>query len=220
MIEVGTETIDRHNILQATLFGMRDALRGLAITPDEALIDGNKLPKDLPCAARAIVDGDALWSTRLARRQRPAYFEGPIPEAQATGARRTYALIDPVAGRVSGQLVVGRDESLWRDPGGGFVMIGRDLRELDEDGRIVRQRSFSSPRVHTVTTTHVLGLDGDTLEIFDRDQLRERARLEGRLTIDASARLPEGRLLLQRYGEDGVALVLGLEPPSRGARRE
>lgn len=171
-------------------------------------------------SAYDIVDGDALWSTRLARRQRPAYFEGPIPEAQATGARRTYALIDPVAGRVSGQLVVGRDESLWRDPGGGFVMIGRDLRELDEDGRIVRQRSFSSPRVHTVTTTHVLGLDGDTLEIFDRDQLRERARLEGRLTIDASARLPEGRLLLQRYGEDGVALVLGLEPPSRGARRE
>ena len=60
VIEVGTETIDRHNILQATLFGMRDALRGLAITPDEALIDGNKLPKDLPCPAQAIVDGDAL----------------------------------------------------------------------------------------------------------------------------------------------------------------
>ena len=38
VIEVGTETIDRHNILQATLFGMRDALRGLAITPDEARV--------------------------------------------------------------------------------------------------------------------------------------------------------------------------------------
>ncbi len=60
VIEVGTEAIDRHNILQATLLGMREALRGLAVLPDEALIDGNKLPKDLPCAARAIVDGDAL----------------------------------------------------------------------------------------------------------------------------------------------------------------
>lgn len=60
VVEVGIEAIDRHNILQATLIGMRDALRGLAMPPDEALIDGNKLPKDLPCPARAIVDGDAL----------------------------------------------------------------------------------------------------------------------------------------------------------------
>jgi hypothetical protein len=159
--------------------------------------------------------GQPLWSTRLAKRQQPAYFEGPLPDAQATGARRAYAVVDPVAGRVVGELVAGRDETLWRDPAGGFVLIGRDLRELDDEGRIVRQRSFSSSRVHTVTTSHVLGLDGDALEIFDREQLRERARLEGRLAIDSSARLPDGRLLLQRYGEDGVALVLGLEPPSR-----
>ena len=60
VIEVDAAMIDRHNILQATLSGMRDALRGLAIVPDEALIDGNKLPTDLPCRARAIVAGDAL----------------------------------------------------------------------------------------------------------------------------------------------------------------
>lgn len=60
VVEVGVAVIDRHNILQATLIGMRDALLGLAILPDEALVDGNKLPKDLPCPARAIVDGDAL----------------------------------------------------------------------------------------------------------------------------------------------------------------
>jgi hypothetical protein len=169
-------------------------------------------------SAYDLAGGQPLWSTRLARRQRPAYFEGPIPDAQSTGTRRTYGIVDPVAGRVVGQLVAGRDETLWRDPAGGFVLFGRDLRELDDEGRLVRQRSFSTPRVHTVTTSHVLGLDGDALEIFDRDQLRERARLEGRLAIDASARLPDGRLLLQRYGEDGVALVLGLEPPSRGRR--
>lgn len=60
VVEVGIEAIDRHNILQATLIGMREALCGLTIAPDEALVDGNKLPKDLPCPARAIVDGDAL----------------------------------------------------------------------------------------------------------------------------------------------------------------
>ncbi len=60
VIEIDAATIDRLNILQATLLGMRDAVRGLAIAADEALVDGNKLPKDLPCPARAIVDGDAL----------------------------------------------------------------------------------------------------------------------------------------------------------------
>lgn len=60
VIEVGCEAIDRYNILQATLNGMREALTRLSIRPDEALIDGNRLPLDLPCPARAIVDGDAL----------------------------------------------------------------------------------------------------------------------------------------------------------------
>ncbi len=52
--------IDRINILQATLNGMRDCLRRLNSTPALALIDGNRLPLNLPCAARAIVRGDAL----------------------------------------------------------------------------------------------------------------------------------------------------------------
>ncbi|MBL0029505.1 MAG: ribonuclease HII [Rhodanobacteraceae bacterium] len=60
VVEVDTALIDRHNILQATLIGMRAALLGLHIAADEALIDGNTLPSDLPCRARAIVDGDAL----------------------------------------------------------------------------------------------------------------------------------------------------------------
>ncbi|MBK6729311.1 MAG: ribonuclease HII [Xanthomonadales bacterium] len=60
IVEVDAATIDRINILQATLQGMREALLRLTISPDEALLDGNHLPRDLPCAARAIVDGDAL----------------------------------------------------------------------------------------------------------------------------------------------------------------
>jgi len=60
VIEVGVGEIDELNILQASLVGMSRALRALTMPPRLALIDGNKLPRDLPCAARAIVDGDAL----------------------------------------------------------------------------------------------------------------------------------------------------------------
>ena len=51
--------IDRINILQASLLAMRRAHDALAVVPDAALIDGNKLP-DLPCPARAVIGGDAL----------------------------------------------------------------------------------------------------------------------------------------------------------------
>src|SRR6185312_3787798 len=51
--------IDRVNILNATLSGMLRALKALAIAPTLALIDGNRLPKELPCPARAIIGGDA-----------------------------------------------------------------------------------------------------------------------------------------------------------------
>ena len=60
VVEIGVGEIERRNILHATLFGMRRALVELALKPALALIDGNKLPKRLPCPARAIVDGDAL----------------------------------------------------------------------------------------------------------------------------------------------------------------
>jgi ribonuclease HII len=52
------EEIDRINILRASLLAMRRAVEALPVKPHEALIDGNMCP-DLPCAARAIVDGDA-----------------------------------------------------------------------------------------------------------------------------------------------------------------
>lgn len=59
VIEIGVADIDRLNILQATLLGMSRALAALSPAPELALIDGNRLPKDLCCAAHAIVDGDA-----------------------------------------------------------------------------------------------------------------------------------------------------------------
>lgn len=59
VVAVDIDEIERLNILGATLLGMTRALAALAIAPTLALIDGNRLPKALPCAARAIVDGDA-----------------------------------------------------------------------------------------------------------------------------------------------------------------
>ncbi len=50
--------IDRDNILNATLWAMAQAVRALESAPCLVLVDGNKLP-GLPCAARAIVKGDA-----------------------------------------------------------------------------------------------------------------------------------------------------------------
>ncbi|GLQ90099.1 ribonuclease HII [Dyella flagellata] len=60
VVVVEREEIDRINIFQATMAGMTRAVLGLTPAAAEALIDGNKLPKDLPCPARAIVNGDAL----------------------------------------------------------------------------------------------------------------------------------------------------------------
>ena len=57
---VEAEEIDKLNILQATLAGMRRALAALQPAATFARIDGNKLPQDLPCPAEAIVGGDAL----------------------------------------------------------------------------------------------------------------------------------------------------------------
>jgi len=58
VIEVGVDEIDSLNILQATLVGMARVIVALRPAPQLALVDGNKLPRDLPCPARAIVDGD------------------------------------------------------------------------------------------------------------------------------------------------------------------
>ena len=50
--------IDRDNILQATMWGMRTAYRGLQTPAAMTLIDGNIVPKRFPCKASALVGGD------------------------------------------------------------------------------------------------------------------------------------------------------------------
>jgi len=53
------EEIDRLNILHATMLAMRRAVEGLAVPPDQVLIDGNRVPPGLAVPVRAIVGGDA-----------------------------------------------------------------------------------------------------------------------------------------------------------------
>lgn len=60
IVLVMSDEIDRINIFQATMTGMSRALCGLTPAAHEAWIDGNALPRDLPCAGRAIIGGDAL----------------------------------------------------------------------------------------------------------------------------------------------------------------
>ncbi len=50
--------IDALNILHATMLAMQRACVGLSLIPDHILIDGNRVPVGLPCAAQAIVKGD------------------------------------------------------------------------------------------------------------------------------------------------------------------
>lgn len=56
---VDVATIDRLNILEATMLAMRDAVSRLPQRPALVLVDGNRLP-GLDCPAEAIVGGDAL----------------------------------------------------------------------------------------------------------------------------------------------------------------
>ena len=52
------EEIDQFNILQATMLAMKRAVEGLSLTPELALIDGNRCP-NLLIPAEAIVKGDS-----------------------------------------------------------------------------------------------------------------------------------------------------------------
>lgn len=55
---VDEKTIDEINILNATFLAMENAVNGLEIKPDYAMIDGNKTP-NLDMDSKAVVKGDA-----------------------------------------------------------------------------------------------------------------------------------------------------------------
>jgi len=57
--QASVEEIDTINILHAAMLAMRRACLGLSVKPEMALIDGNRLPTEMPCIAQAIVKGDS-----------------------------------------------------------------------------------------------------------------------------------------------------------------
>lgn len=56
---VDAETIDRINILQATMLAMNQAVESLATTPELLLVDGNRFRPVLPIPYQTIVKGDS-----------------------------------------------------------------------------------------------------------------------------------------------------------------
>jgi ribonuclease HII len=60
IVAVPPSVIAELNILGATLWAMRRAVLGLQQAPDHLLIDGNRLPADLPCPAEPVIGGDGL----------------------------------------------------------------------------------------------------------------------------------------------------------------
>ena len=57
--EGSVERINETNILEATLYAMREAIASLPVPADFALIDGN-ISRDFPLPARSVVHGDAI----------------------------------------------------------------------------------------------------------------------------------------------------------------
>ncbi len=60
IVMVDVAEIDGINIFHATMQGMRRVVEGVAHVAGFARIDGNKIPKGLPCPAEALIGGDAL----------------------------------------------------------------------------------------------------------------------------------------------------------------
>lgn len=59
IVEVSADEIDRHNILQATLQGMAQAVARLSLKPDLVRVDGNQRPP-IDGVVETLVGGDAL----------------------------------------------------------------------------------------------------------------------------------------------------------------
>ena len=59
IVFVGPDIIDRDNILNATMGGMKQAVEELDIVPNLVLVDGNRTPAGLQIPAQPVVKGDA-----------------------------------------------------------------------------------------------------------------------------------------------------------------
>lgn len=80
IIFVEPKTIDEINILNASLLGMKQAVKSLNLTPDLVIVDGNKVPPEMNVETKAVVKGDAkslsiAAASILAKVSRDRYME-------------------------------------------------------------------------------------------------------------------------------------------------
>ena len=59
IVFVDPQTIDDINILNASLLGMKQAVKQLNLIPDLVIVDGNKVPSEMETETKAVVKGDA-----------------------------------------------------------------------------------------------------------------------------------------------------------------
>ena len=80
IVMVPPEEIDRINILNASLEGMKQATENLSVKPDLLLVDGNKVPKNTDFPVESLVQGDSTSmsiaaASILAKVSRDRYME-------------------------------------------------------------------------------------------------------------------------------------------------
>ena len=106
IVAVDEKTIDRINILNATMLAMKTAIEGLEIPADAALIDGNKCP-DIDIFSQYVIGGDAkvkciAAASILAKVSRDRYMlekAKPYPQYQfekhkGYGTKLHYEMLD------------------------------------------------------------------------------------------------------------------------------
>ena len=80
IVFIDPKTIDEINILNASLLGMKQAVKSLSLTPDLVIVDGNKVPPEMDVETKAVVKGDAkslsiAAASILAKVSRDRYME-------------------------------------------------------------------------------------------------------------------------------------------------
>lgn len=56
--QANLQAIDELNILHATMQAMREAVLNLRVQPTQIVVDGNRVPNDMPAPTTAIIGGD------------------------------------------------------------------------------------------------------------------------------------------------------------------
>ena len=80
IVFIDSKTIDEINILNASLYGMKQAVKELSLTPDLVIVDGNKIPPEMEIETKSVVKGDAkslsiAAASILAKVSRDRYME-------------------------------------------------------------------------------------------------------------------------------------------------